>query len=92
MEKSNKKIPMRKCVGCGELKSKKEMIRVIRTQDNEFMLDATGKKNGRGAYICNSKECLTLAMKNKGLERSFKTSIPQEVYSRLQEELNTIES
>ena len=83
---------MRKCVGCGELKSKKEMIRVIRTQDNEFMLDATGKKNGRGAYICNSKECLTLAMKNKGLERSFKTSIPQEVYSRLQEELNTIES
>lgn len=92
MEKSNKKIPMRKCVGCGEMKSKKEMIRVIRTQDNEFVLDATGKKNGRGAYVCNTKECLQLAIKNKGLERSFKTSIPQEVYSRLQEELNNIES
>ncbi len=83
---------MRKCVGCGEMKSKKEMIRVIRTQDNEFVLDATGKKNGRGAYVCNTKECLQLAIKNKGLERSFKTSIPQEVYSRLQEELNNIES
>lgn len=69
---SVKKIPMRKCVGCGEMKSKKEMMRVLKTSENEFLLDATGKKNGRGAYLCQSKECLEKAIKNKGLERSFK--------------------
>ncbi len=82
---------MRKCVGCGEMKNKKEMIRVIKTQENEFLLDATGKKNGRGAYICNSADCLAKAIKTKGLERSFKTSIPKEVYEQLQEEMNRIE-
>ncbi len=87
----NKKVPMRKCVGCGEMKNKKEMIRVIKTQENEFLLDATGKKNGRGAYICNSADCLAKAIKTKGLERSFKTSIPKEVYEQLQEEMNRIE-
>lgn len=82
-----KKIPMRKCVGCQEMKNKKEMIRVLRVSENEFVLDTTGKKNGRGAYLCFSKECLEKAIKNKGLERSFKQSIPDEVYQTLKEEL-----
>lgn len=87
-----KKVPMRKCVGCQEMKSKKEMIRVIRTSENEFLLDATGKKNGRGAYICANEECLAKAIKSKGLERSFKQSIPKEVYETLEKEMKEIES
>ena len=86
----NKKIPVRRCVGCQEMKSKKEMIRVIRTKEGEFLLDATGKKNGRGAYICPSKECFQKAVKNKGLERSFKQSIPAEVYEALEKEMGLI--
>ena len=82
-----KKIPMRKCVGCGEMKNKKEMIRVLKTSDTDFVLDTTGKKNGRGAYLCFSEECLQKAVKNKGLERSFKQSIPEAVYESLKEEL-----
>ena len=62
----NKKVPMRKCVGCEEMKSKKEMMRVLKTADDEFVLDATGKKNGRGAYLCQSKECFPKAVKNRG--------------------------
>ena len=89
---ANKKIPMRKCVGCQERKSKKEMIRVIRTSEGEFLLDATGKKNGRGAYICPSKNCLEKAVKNKGLERSFKQSIPREVYEALEKEMEILET
>lgn len=87
----NKKVPMRKCVGCGEMKNKKEMIRVLKTSDDEFILDATGKKNGRGAYLCFSKECLEKAMKSKGLERSFKHAIPKEVYEKLQKEFEVLE-
>lgn len=82
---------MRKCVGCGEMKSKKEMIRVLKTSEEEFVLDATGKKNGRGAYICPSKECFAKAVKSKGLERSFKHAIPKEVYEKLEKELDAIE-
>lgn len=89
---SNKKIPMRKCVGCQEMKSKKEMLRVIRTQEGEFLLDATGKKNGRGAYLCPSSDCLTKAIRQKGLERSFKQAIPQDVYEMLEREMREIES
>ncbi len=89
---NNKKIPMRKCVGCGEMKPKKELIRVLRTTEEEFVLDVTGKKNGRGAYICNSKECFSKAVKNKGLERSFKQTIPAEVYTRLEKEMDELES
>ncbi len=88
----NKKVPMRKCVGCGEMKSKKEMIRVLKTSEEEFVLDATGKKNGRGAYLCPSKDCFTKAVKNKGLERSFKHAIPKEVYEKLEKELDAIET
>lgn len=87
---ANKKIPVRRCVGCQEMKNKKEMIRVIRTKEGEFLLDATGKKNGRGAYICPSKECFQKAVKNKGLERSFKQAIPAEVYEALEKELGLI--
>lgn len=83
---------MRKCVGCQEMKSKKEMLRVIRTQEGEFLLDATGKKNGRGAYICPSSECLSKAIRQKGLERSFKQAIPQDVYEMLEREMREIES
>ena len=85
-----KKIPMRKCVGCGEMKPKKELMRILRTQDGEFMTDTTGKKNGRGAYICCSKGCFRKAVKNKGFERSFKQAIPQEVYDRLEKEMGDI--
>ena len=73
---------MRKCVGCGEMKNKKEMLRVIHTKEGEFLLDATGRKNGRGAYLCFSRECFLKAVKNKGLERSFKQAIPNEVYEQ----------
>lgn len=83
---------MRQCVGCQEMKSKKEMMRVIRTSEGEFQLDATGKKNGRGAYLCNDRECLKKAVKNKGLERSFKQSIPKEVYESLEKEMEELES
>ena len=86
----NRKVPMRQCVGCQEMKSKKEMIRVIRTNEEEFLLDATGKKNGRGAYICPDPECLKKAVKNKGLERSFKQAIPMEVYEALKEEMEKL--
>ena len=83
---------MRKCVGCGEMKSKKEMLRVLKTTDEEFVLDATGKKNGRGAYLCFSKECFEMAVKNKGLERSFKQAIPKEVYEKLAKEMESLEA
>ena len=88
---ANKKLPMRKCVGCQEMKSKKEMLRILKTAENEFVLDATGRKNGRGAYLCFSKECLEKARKNKGLERSFKQTIPKEVYENLEKELENLE-
>ena len=74
------------------MKSKKEMIRVIRTSENEFLLDATGKKNGRGAYICPNGDCLSKAIKSKGLERSLKQAIPKEVYETLEKEMKGIES
>ncbi len=80
--------PQRKCAGCGELKDKKDLIRVVRTPEGEFRIDVTGKAAGRGAYICRKKECLDLARKNHGLERSFRQKINDEVYDRLAEELN----
>ncbi|MCI6811874.1 MAG: YlxR family protein [Lachnospiraceae bacterium] len=88
----NKKIPMRQCVGCGEMKSKKEMLRVLKTVEGPIVLDVTGKKNGRGAYLCRKQDCLKKAIKGKGLERSFKMSIPTEVYDSLLEEFANIEA
>ena len=94
---SNKKIPMRQCVGCHEMKAKRDMIRVIKTApteegETEIILDATGRKNGRGAYICPNRECLAMAIKNKGLERSFKMSIPKDVYETLTKEMEQLET
>lgn len=85
-----KKTPLRQCIGCQTAKEKKNLIRVIRTPEGEFQLDETGKKNGRGAYICPSEECLNKAIKTKGLDRSFKMSIPKEIYDGLSEELKSI--
>ena len=89
--KMKTKIPMRQCTGCREMKNKKEMMRVLRTPENEIILDATGRKNGRGAYICRSMEGLDKAVKNHGLERSLKTGIPQEVYEDLKKEFEELD-
>ena len=88
--KAKGKTPMRQCAGCREMKSKKEMIRVLKTSDEEIVLDATGKKNGRGAYLCFSEECLEKAIKNHGLERSLKAAIPKEIYEDLKKEFDRI--
>ena len=74
------------------MKGKKEMMRVLRTTENEIVLDMTGKKNGRGAYLCKSMECLKKARKSKGLERSFKMSIPGEIYDSLEKEFEEFEA
>ena len=91
-EMAEKKIPLRKCIGCGEMKNKKDMMRVLKDAEGHICLDVTGKKNGRGAYVCKQMECLQKARKNKGLERSFKMSIPDEVYNTLDKEFETIET
>ena len=87
---SVKKIPLRQCIGCGEMKSKKEMIRVLRTAEGEILIDATGRKNGRGAYLCPSCECLKKAVKSKGLDRPFKMAVPREVYEALEKEMEEL--
>ena len=86
-----KKIPLRQCIGCGGSKNKKEMIRVLKTPEEEFTVDATGRKNGSGAYLCRSMECFEKAVKGKGLERSFKMAIPKEVYETLKKEMEELE-
>lgn len=83
-----KKIPQRKCVGCETMKDKKELLRVVRTPEGEISLDKTGKKNGRGAYVCYSKECLAKAVKGKKLEYALKSPIGEEVLARLLEEFD----
>lgn len=88
----SKKIPLRQCVGCGEMRSKKELIRVLKTEEEGFVLDSTGKKNGRGAYICRNAECLKAAKKSKGLDRSFKMAVSDEVYDSLTKEIETLET
>ena len=82
-----KKQPIRRCTGCGEHFPKMTLIRVLRTPDGEIVLDATGKKSGRGAYICKSAACFKKARKAKRLESSLDCKIPDEVYDRLEEEL-----
>jgi len=89
---NNKKVPLRQCIGCGQMKSKKDLIRVIKTKEENILIDATGKKNGRGAYLCCSSECFNKAVTNRGLERSLKTTIPKEVYEQLAKELENVES
>lgn len=85
---NQKKQPLRMCIGCREMKSKDELLRVIRTSENEIMIDPTGRKNGRGAYICKGSEgCLDKAVRTKALERALKTPVPAEVLSKLREEI-----
>ncbi len=87
----DKKIPMRQCIGCGLMKEKKQMIRVVRTPEGEMTLDRSGRMNGRGAYICPSRECLEKAIRNRGLNRSFRTEVSAEVTDRLRQEIADIE-
>lgn len=82
-----KKIPMRQCTGCREMKPKRELIRVVRSPENEIALDFKGKAQGRGAYVCRSQECLKKAIKSKALERSLEVSIPDEIYLQLKEQM-----
>lgn len=82
-----KKIPMRQCLGCREMKQKRELIRVVRSPEGEISLDFRGKAPGRGAYLCHDADCLRKAIKAKALERAFSTQIPPEVYERLTQEM-----
>ena len=81
------KIPMRMCTGCREMKPKRELMRIVKTPNGEIKADATGKLNGRGAYICKSPECFKKLNKARLLDRVFKTPVPQEVYAKIEEEL-----
>lgn len=82
-----KKIPLRKCTGCGEMKPKKELVRVLKTADNQIVIDSTGRMNGRGAYICHSSDCLKKAIKTKSIERSLGIGISESIYDELKKEL-----
>ena len=83
---ADKKIPLRKCVGCGERRPKKELIRIVQESEAVFSVDLTGKKNGRGAYICRNLACLQTAQKKHLLERAVSCQIPDAIYARLEEE------
>ena len=82
-----KKIPMRQCVGCREMKEKRDLIRVVKSPEGEISLDFKGKKPGRGAYVCPDLDCLKRARKARALERAFETAIPVEVYDALEEQM-----
>ena len=82
-----KKIPMRQCLGCREMKPKKELIRVVRSPEGNISLDFKGKASGRGAYVCSSSQCLKKAIKAKALERALNTQIPPEIYESLEKEM-----
>ena len=83
-----KKIPMRKCNGCGEQKPKKELVRIVKSPDGEVSLDLTGKASGRGAYICNNAECLKKARKSHRIDKAFEMAIPDEVYEQMLTEIS----
>ncbi len=82
-----KDIPKRTCIGCNEIKNKKDLIRVVKNKNGEIFVDKTGKANGRGAYICNNIECLEKAIKTKRLERTFEVAIESQVYENLRGEM-----
>ncbi len=82
-----KKVPLRKCTGCLEMKDKRELLRVVKTNEGEYKIDLTGKMAGRGAYVCKNLQCFEKAFKSKGLERSFKSAIPKDIYEKLRNEL-----
>ena len=83
-----KNLPMRTCIGCNQIKPKKELIRIVKNKENEISIDRTGKANGRGAYICDNAECLEKAIKSKRLERNFETQINPEIYDELRKSMN----
>ncbi len=87
----SKKVPMRMCIGCREMKPKRELVRVVKTCDNEIKLDTTGKLNGRGAYICKDTECLKKVRKANGFARAFETPVDAKIYDQLETELGNIE-
>ena len=82
-----KKIPMRQCLGCREMKPKRELIRVVRSPEGEISLDFKGKASGRGAYVCPDAQCLKKAVRARALERAFSCQIPQEIYDKLNEQM-----
>lgn len=82
-----KKVPLRMCTGCGEMKPKKELVRVVKSPEGDISLDLTGRKPGRGAYVCPKLDCLKSARKARRLEKAFSCQIPAEVYDRMEEEL-----
>lgn len=82
-----KKIPMRQCLGCREMKPKRELIRVVRSPEGGIALDFKGKSQGRGAYLCHSGECLKKAMRSRALDRALETAIPEEIYAQLSEQM-----
>lgn len=91
MEKKVKKIPMRQCLGCNEHKPKKELLRVVRSPEGEISLDFTGKKSGRGAYICRDVKCLRRARKSRRIDKNLECEIPNEVYDSMERELEADE-
>lgn len=82
------KIPLRKCTGCSEMKPKKELVRVVKNKEGEIFLDLTGKKAGRGAYVCPKSECIKKARKIRGFERAFSCKIPDEIYDGIEKEMS----
>lgn len=83
-----RKIPQRQCVGCRTMTDKRELVRIVKTSEGEIVLDTTGKKSGRGAYVCRNPECLRKARKSRALERAFETAIPAEVYDALEAQMS----
>lgn len=83
-----RKIPQRQCVGCRTMTDKCELVRIVKTPEGEIVLDTTGKKSGRGAYVCRNPECLRKARKSRALERAFETAIPAEVYDALEAQMS----
>jgi len=86
-----RKIPLRRCTGCREMKGKKEMLRIVRDPEGAYSIDRTSKKSGRGAYVCPNSACFEKAYKTKGLDRSFGSAVPAEVYEKLKDEINSDE-
>lgn len=84
-----KKIPQRQCVGCRTMRDKRDLLRIVKAPDGTISLDTTGKKSGRGAYVCHDPECLKKARKSRALERTFEVAIPDSVYDALEEQMRT---
>lgn len=85
-----RKVPLRQCIGCGARKKKKELVRIIKVPEGDILTDTSGKKNGRGAYICNSVSCLAAARKKHALDRAFKAAVPDSVFDEIEKELEKV--